>query len=328
MRRREFVTLVGRAIVWPFAADAQQPDRIRRVGVLISSASDDPVAQARVATFVQGLRQLGWTDGRNVRIDTRWVSNNVDNGRKYAAELIALAPDVILAGGGLATTSLLQATRAIPIVFAQIPDPVGAGYVDSLGKPGGNATGFTIMEYSLSGKWLELLKEIAPAVTRVAVLRDPAVAAGAGQFGAIQSAASSAGVEVSPINLRDAGEIEPAVTAFAHSSNGGLIVTSASSTQANAELIVKLAAQHKLPAVYFQRSFVASGGLVSYGSDLLDSFRRAPEYVDRILKGEKPAELPVQAPNRYELAINLKTAKALGLTVSPSLLSRANEVIE
>jgi putative ABC transport system substrate-binding protein len=328
MRRREFVTLVGSAIVWPFAADAQQPDRIRRVGVLISSASDDPVAQARVATFVQGLRQLGWTDGRNVRIDTRWVSNNVDNGRKYAAELIALAPDVILAGGGLATTSLLQATRAIPIVFAQIPDPVGAGYVDSLGKPGGNATGFTIMEYSLSGKWLELLKEIAPAVTRVAVLRDPAVAAGAGQFGAIQSAASSAGVEVSPINLRDAGEIEPAVTAFAHSSNGGLIVTSASSTQANAELIVKLAAQHKLPAVYFQRSFVASGGLVSYGSDLLDSFRRAPEYVDRILKGEKPAELPVQAPNRYELAINLKTAKALGLTVSPSLLSRANEVIE
>jgi len=329
MRRRDFIKVIAGSLAdWPLAVRAQQPDQMRRIGVLISTASDDPVGQARVATFLQGLRQLGWTDGRNMRIDTRWVSNNVDNGRKYAAELIALAPDVILAGGSLATTSLLQATRAVPIVFAQIPDPVGAGYVDSLGKPGGNATGFTIMEYSLSGKWLELLKEIAPAVTRVAVLRDPAVAAGAGQFGAIQSAASSAGVEVSPINLRDAGEIEPAVTAFARSSNGGLIVTATAAARAYPELIVKLAAQHNLPAVYFERSFVASGGLVSYGSDLVDLFRRAAEYVDRILKGEKAADLPVQAPTRYELAINLKTAKALGLTVPPSILSRANEVIE
>ena len=329
MRRRDFIALIGGGTVaWPLAARAQQPDQMRRIGVLISTASDDPVGQARVATFLQGLQQLGWTDGRNMRIDTRWASNNADNGRKYAAELIALAPDVILAGGSLATSSLLQATRAVPIVFALVPDPVGAGYVDSLARPGGNATGFASIDYSMGAKWLELLKEIAPGVTRVAVLRDPAVAAGAGQFGGIQSAASSTGVEVSPINARDAGEIERAVMAFALSSNGGLIVTSTASAQAHTELIVKLAARHKLPAVYFQRSFVTSGGLVSYGSDLVDSFRRAAEYVDRILKGEKPADLPVQAPTRYELVINLKTAKALGITVPPTLLARADDVIE
>jgi putative ABC transport system substrate-binding protein len=329
MRRRDFIKgIVGSAATWPLAARAQQPDPMRRIGVLISTASDDPVGQARVATFLQGLRQLGWTDGRNMRIDTRWASNNADNGRKYAAELIALAPDVILAGGSLATSSLLQETRAVPIVFAVVPDPVGAGYVDSLARPGGNATGFASIDYSMGAKWLELLKEIAPGVTRVAVLRDPAIAAGAGQFGGIQSAASSAGVEVSPINVRDAGEIERAVMAFARSSNGGLIVTSAASAQAHVELIVKLAARHKLPAVYFERSFVTSGGLVSYGTDLVDSFQRAAEYVDRILKGEKPADLPVQAPTRYELVINLKTAKALGITVPQSVVGRADEVIE
>jgi putative tryptophan/tyrosine transport system substrate-binding protein len=263
-----------------------------------------------------------------VRIDTRWIGGNADDGRKYAAELVALAPDVVLAGGSLAVGSLLQATRTVPIVFAQVPDPVGAGFVDSLARPGGNATGFTLFEYSMSGKWLELLKEIAPGVTRAAIIRDPTIAAGPGQFAAIQSAASSVGVEVSPINIRDAGEIERAVTTFARSSNGGLIVTTAIYTQDYVELIVKLSARHKLPAVYYDRSFVAGGGLMSYGIDLVDPFRRAAEYVDRILKGEKPADLPVQAPTKYELVINLKTAKAMGLTVPPSLLARADEVIE
>jgi len=329
MRRRDFIALIGGGTVaWPLAARAQQPDQMRRIGVLISTASDDPVGQARVATFLQGLQQLGWTDGRNMRIDTRWASNNADNGRKYAAELIALAPDVILAGGSLATSSLLQATRAVPIVFALVPDPVGAGYVDSLARPGGNATGFASIDYSMGAKWLELLKEIAPGVTRVAVLRDSTVPTGIGQFGAIQSVAPSVGVELRPVDARDLGEIERAITAFAGAPNGGLIVTQSGFTILHRKLIITLAAQHRLPAIYAYSSHVADGGLISYGPDSMDAYRRAAGYVDRILRGEKPADLPVQAPTKYELAINLKTAKALGITVPPTLLARADEVIE
>ena len=329
MRRREFITLLGSAAAaWPLAAHAQQAERVRRVGVLMGQAADDPQGKARVAAFLQGLQQLGWTDGRNVRIDIRWTRGNPDEIRKYAAELVALAPDVILGSGSPAVGPLLQTTRTVPIVFAAVIDPVGAGFVDSLARPGGNATGFTNFEYSTSGKWLELLKEVAPRVTRTAVLWDPGIAAGIGQLGAIQTVASSLGVEVSPINVRDATEIERAVAAFARSPNGGLIVTGSGLAFVYRDLLVKLAAQHKLPAVYFERYFVAGGGLISYGVDLVDQFRRSAAYVDRILKGEKPSELPVQAPTKYELVINLKIAKALGLTVPPSLLARADEVIE
>ena len=317
-----------RRLAWPLAARAQQPERMRRIGVLMSLAADDPEAQARIAAFLQGLQQLGWTDGRNVRIDTRWGAGDADDIRKYAAELVALAPDVILATGAAAVGPLLQATRTVPIVFVNVADPVGAGFVDSLARPGGNATGFILFEYGMSAKWLELLKQIAPGVTRAAVIRDPAIAAGIGQFGAIQSVAPSVGVEVSPVNVRDAGEIERAVTAFARSSNGGLIVTGSALAVVHRDLIITLAARHKLPAVYFQRFFVTGGGLISYGPDIIDQYRRAAGYVDRILKGEKPADLPVQAPTKYELVINLKTAKALGLDVPPSLLARADEVIE
>jgi putative tryptophan/tyrosine transport system substrate-binding protein len=295
---------------------------------VLAGIADDAEGQARLAAFLQGLQQLGWTDGRNVRIDTRWAVGDADRGRKYAAELVALAPDVILAAGTAAVGPLLQATRTVPIVFVIVLDPVGAGFVDSLARPGGNATGFINFEYSIGAKWLELLKEIAPGVTRAAVLRDPAITAGIGQFGAIQSVAPSLGVEVSPVNVRDAGEIERAVAAFARSSNGGLIVTGSALAVVHRDLIITLAARHKLPAVYFLRTFVADGGLISYGPDYLDQFRRAASYVDRILKGEKPADLPVQAPNKYELVINLKTAKVLGLTVPPTLLTRADEVIE
>ena len=329
MRRREFITLVGGAVTaWPLAARAQQADRVRRIGMLMSTAADDPDGQARIAAFLDGLQQLGWTDGRNVKIDYRWPAGDADKSRKYAAELVALAPDIILAFGSANMTSLLPATRTVPIVFVAVPDPVGAGYVDSLSRPGGNATGFMTFEYSMGGKWLEVLKEIAPGVTRVAVLRDPAITSGIGQWGAIQSAAPSLGVEVNPINVSDAGDIERAVTAFARSSNGGLIVTASGLTIAHRDLINTLAARHKLPAVYFERLFVAAGGLISYGSVVVDQSRRAASYVDRILKGEKPADLPVQAPTKFELVINLKTAKALGLTVPPSLLARADEVIE
>ena len=271
---------------------------------------------------------MGWTDGRNVRIDIRWGAGDADRIRKYAAELVALAPDVILATGSAAVGPLLQATRTVPIVFVHVADPVGAGFVESLARPGGNATGFTTFEYGMSGKWLELLKEIAPGVTRAAVLRDPAIAAGIGQFGAIQSVAPSLGVEVSPVDVRDAGEIERAVAAFARAPNGGLIVTASALAIVHRDLIITLAARHKLPAVYFARYFVTGGGLISYGPDLVDQYRRAAGYVDRILKGEKPADLPVQAPTKYELVINLKTAKALGLDVPPTLLARADEVIE
>ena len=330
MRRREFITLFGvAALAGPRAARAQQADRVRRVGVLMSRAAGDPEEQARFAAFLEGLQKLGWTDGRNVRIDYRWAAADADRSRTYAAELVALAPDVIVASGSTGVAGLLQTTRTVPIVFVNVIDPVGAGYVARLARPGGNATGFTAFEYSLSGKWLELLKEIAPNLTRIAILRDPALAAGIGQFAAIQAMApSSLGVELSPIDVRDGGEIERDVATFARESNGGLIVTGSSSAAVHRELIVMLAARHRLPAVYPFRYFVTSGGLISYGPDPIDVFRRAAGYVDRILKGEKAADLPVQAPTTYELAINLKTAKALGLTLPPSLLARADEVIE
>jgi putative ABC transport system substrate-binding protein len=330
MRRRKFIALVGAAAAtWPLAVRAQQPNRMRLIGVLMGSAADDPELQTRIAAFAQGLAQLGWADGRNVRIDTRWATTNADDIRRQAAELAALAPDVILAATGTATVApLLQATRTVPIVFVVVIDPVGAGFVASLARPGGNATGFLMFEYGLSAKWLELLKQIAPGVTRVAVLRDPAIASGIGQFGAIQSAAPSLGLEASPVNVRDVGEIERDIAAFARSSNGGVIVTASALATRHRDLIVRLAARHRLPAIYASRYFVTDGGLISYGPDLLDQYRRAAGYVDRILKGEKPADLPVQAPTKYEFVINLKTAKALGLEVPPNLLARADEVIE
>jgi len=323
------MSLLGGAVAaWPLAARVQQPERMRRVGVLMPNAADDPEYQARMAAFLHGLAQLGWIDGRNVRIDTRWGVADADRIRKYAAELVALAPDVILAHSSGALAPLLQASRTVPIVFTNVADPVGAGYVDSLARPGGNATGFLVFEYSIAAKWLELLKEIAPRVTRAAVLRESAVAAGPAQFSVIQAAAPSLGMEVRPVDMRDAGEIERALTAFAQGSNGGLIVTGGPGALFHRTLIVALAARHRLPAVYFGRNYVTDGGLIAYGPDLIDQSRRAAGYVDRILKGEKPGDLPVQAPTRYQLVIDLKTAKALGLTVPDSLLARADEVIE
>jgi putative tryptophan/tyrosine transport system substrate-binding protein len=327
LNRREFVTLISGAAAWPLAARAQQPERMRRIGVLSSLAADDQDNNVRLAAFQQRLQQLGWTDGHNVRIDYRFAGANPENYRKYAAELVALAPDVILAPGG-SLAHMLQATRTVAIVFAFAADPVGSGLVESLSRPGGNATGFLLFEYDLSAKWLELLKEIVPGVTRAAVLRDPTAITGIGQFAVIQSVARSLGVEVSPLNLRDAGETERAVTAFARSSNGGLIVPASALASVQRNLIIELAARHRLPAVYFERLFVASGGLISYGADFTDQYRRAAGYVDRILKGEKPADLPVQAPTKYELVINLKTAKVLGIEVPATLLARADEVIE
>jgi len=329
MRRREFITLLGGAAAsWPLAARAQQPERMRRIGVLTNLVADDPEAQARVGAFLQGLQELGWAVGRNMRIEYRWGAGDADRTRGYAAELVALAPDVILTSGASALAPLLQATRSVPVVFAQVPDPVGAGFVNSLARPGGNTTGFITYEYGLSGKWLELLTQIAPSVTRAAVIRDPAVSAGTGQWGAIQAVAPSVRVLVSPVNVRDAGEIERDVAAFARDSNSGLIVTSSPSAGLHRDLIVMLAARHRLPAVYYQRGFVTGGGLISYGPDFIDQYRRAAAYVDRILKGEKPADLPVQAPTKYELVINLKTAKAMGFTFPPAVLASADEVIE
>ena len=330
MQRRNFIRLLGgAAVAWPLAARAQQSDRVRRIGVLVAATADDGDYQARIAAFQQGLQQLGWSDGRNVHIDTRWATTKPDDIRRHAAELAALAPDVILAGTGTATVApLLQATRTVPIVFAVVIDPVGAGFVDSLARPGGNATGFTVFEYGMSGKWLELLKQIAPAVTRAAVFRDPTIASGIWQFAAVQAVAPSLGVDLSAVDVRDAGEIERAVTAFARSSNDGLIVTASALATRHRDLIIALAARLRLPAVYPYRFFVTIGGLISYGPDFVDQYRQAAGYVDRILKGEKPAELPVQAATKYELAINLKTAKALGLTVPPAVLARAGEVIE
>jgi putative ABC transport system substrate-binding protein len=329
MRRREFMTLLGGAAAgWPIAARAQHAERVRRIGVLTPFAADDPEAQARVAAFVHGLQQLGWVDGRNLRIDIRSGAGDAERIRRDAAELVALAPDAILAAGGATVGPLLQATRIVPIVFTLTPDPVGAGFVDSLARPGGNATGFTNFEYGIGVKWLELLKEIAPRVTRAAVLRDPAIPAGIGQFGAIQAVAPAFGIELRPVDVRDAGEIERAVAAFARSSNDGLIVTSNALALLHRNLIITLAARHRLPVVYPFRVFVIAGGLVSYGPDTIDPHRRAASYVDRILKGEKPADLPVQAPTKFELAVNLKTAKSLGLDIPSTLLARADEVIE
>jgi putative ABC transport system substrate-binding protein len=329
VRRREFIKVIAGSAAWPLAAHAQQPERVRRIGVLVALSANDPEAQARVAAFLQGLQELGWSDGRNVIVDIRWSTANNADVRKYAAELVALAPDVILAEGSPAVALLVQITRTVPIVFANVVDPVGAGYVDSLARPGGNITGFASFDYSISGKWLQLLKEIAPGVTRVAIFRDPSIAAGPGQFGVIQAVAPSLGVELRPLDVRDEGEIERALALFAQSSNSGLIVTASAQAISHRDLIIALAARHRLPAVYTNRSWAAAGGLISYGPDLLDPFRRAAAgYVDRILKGEKPADMPVQAPTKYELVINLKTAKALGLTIPPSVLARADEVIE
>jgi ABC-type uncharacterized transport system substrate-binding protein len=329
MKRRQFITFLGgAAAAWPIAVLAQQPERMRRVGVLMNSAADDLVGQTRIAAFLQGLQQLGWSVGRNVQIDARWAAGDADRIRRYAAELAALAPDVIVATGSATVGPLQRASRAVPIVFVSTIDPVGGGFVESLARPGTNATGFTASEYGMSGKWLELLKQTAPRVTRVGVIRDPEIASGAGQFGAIQSVAPTLGVELRALGVRDAGEIERAITAFARSSNDGLIVTPSALTLVHRAVIIALAARHRLPAIYSDRHFVAAGGLVSYGPDRVDQYRQAASYVDRILKGEKPADLPVQAPTKYELVLNLKTAKAIGLEVPPMLLARADEVIE
>ena len=349
LRRREFITLLGgAAAVWPIVARAQQAERMRRIGVLMNTTAS-PEQQTNFTAFQQALQQLGWNAGRNVQIEIRWAEGDPREIRKHAGGLVALAPDVIVATGNAGMAPLLQATRTIPIVFNNIADPVGGGFVKSMARPGGNATGFISFEYGIGGKWLELLKQIAPGVTRVAVLRDPAISSGTGQFGAIQAVAPSLGVEVSPVNMRDTGEIERAVASFARSPNGGLIVTAGAAAALHRNLIIALAARHKLPAVYSERSFVAAGGLISYGPDyidqyrrafvdagglisygydVLDQYRRSAGYVDRILKGEKPADLPVQAPTKYELVINLNTAKALGLEVPAMLLARADEVIE
>jgi len=329
MNRRAFIlALGGAAAAWPLAARAQQSERMRHIGALMNVAADDPVGQARIAAFLQGLQEWGWTVGRNVQIDYRWTAGNADRTRGYAAELATLAPDVILTTGSAGLGPLQQVTRTVPIVFVTAVDPVGAGFVASLARPGGNTTGFLAFEYGISGKWLELLKEIAPSVTRAAVIRDPAIAAGAGQLGAIQSVAPSFGVELSPLNVRDATEIERDVAAFARVPNGGLIVTPSALTLNHAVHIIALAARHRLPAVYTDRHWVTAGGLISYGPDRVDQYRRAAGYVDRIFRGEKPAELPVQAPTKYDLVINMKTTKALGISVPSSLLARADEVIE
>jgi putative tryptophan/tyrosine transport system substrate-binding protein len=326
--RRKLLVALGGAAAWPLAARAQQGERMRRVGVLMNLAADDPEAPARVAALAQGLGELGWTVGRNVMIDYRWAAGDVERNRKYAAELVALAPQVIVANSSQAVAALLQATRTVPIVFVGLPDPVGAGFVKSLARPGGNITGFLAFEFGMSAKRLELLKEISPQTTRVALIRDPTIAAGTGQFGAIQTAAPSVGVELSAIDVRDAGEIEDAVTTFARSPNGGLIVTGGALANLHRDVIIKVAARYRLPAVYAFRHFVTSGGLISYGSDIVSQFRSAAGYVDRILKGEKPADLPVQAPTKYETILNLKTAKAIGIEIPDKLLTLADEVIE
>jgi putative ABC transport system substrate-binding protein len=328
MRRRTVIGLLGGvAATWPLAVPAQQGERMRRIGVLISLAVGDTEGRVRLAAFEQRLRELGWTDGRNVRLEYRWASEP-NAGRRMAAELVALAPDVVFAAGGASVTPLLAATRIVPIVFANVPDPVGSAFVESLARPGGNATGFMQFEYSLSAKWAELLKQIAPGLTRMAVIRDASLAFGIGQFAVIQSVAPSLGVEAIPINLRESAEIERSVAAFARKPNGGLIVTASALATVHRDLIVALAARHKLPAIYFLRFFVPAGGLLSYGPNLIEQYRGAAEYVDRILKGEKPADLPVQAPTKYELVVNLKTAAELGLTIPESVLLRATEVIE
>ena len=329
MRRRAFITLIGgAAVAWPLAARAQQGERMRRIGVLLNLGSDDQEGQTRNAAFLQALQELGWTVGRNVRIDYRWGAGNAELYRKHAADLVALAPDIILTNGNSTIGPVLQTTRTVPIVFVNVTDPVAGGFVESLARPGGNATGFASAEYGMAGKWLELLKQIAPHVKHAAVIRNPRVASGSGQFGAIQAVAPFLGMETNPIDARDAGDIERGITSLAGSSNAGLIVTANGATLVHRDLIIRLAAKFKLPAVYWQRVFATSGGLMSYGDDANDQYRRAADYVDRILKGEKPADLPVQAPTKFELVVNLKTAKALGLTIPDTLLATADEVIE
>jgi putative ABC transport system substrate-binding protein len=329
VKRREFITLVGGTMVgWPLAVRAQQPSQMRRIGMLTGFTSDDPGGQARLTAFAQGLQQLGWTVGRNVRIETRWGAGDAERYRRYAAELVALAPDVILVAGGSVLAAVQNATRTVPIVFVSVTDPVGAGQVGSLARPGGNTTGFTLLEYGTSGKWLELLKEIAPGVTRAAVIQDSSIASGTGQLAAIQTVAPPFGVQLTPVDVRDASGLEHSIATFTRGSNCGLIVTISPLALRHRELIIALAARHRLPAVYPWRVFVADGGLISYGPDDIDQYRRAASYVDRILKGEKPTDLPVQLPTRFELAVNLKTATALGLTIPPTLLARADEVIE
>jgi putative ABC transport system substrate-binding protein len=329
MRRREFITVIGGGGAgWPLVALAQQPTQMKRVGVILPFAAAHPDGQARIAAFQQALAGFGWIESINLRTEIRWSGGNADDIRQNALELIAHAPDVILADGSPSVAALLQATRAIPIVFALVVDPVGSGYVKSLARPGGNVTGFMQFEYSLSGKWLGLLKEFAPYVTRAAVLRDAASPGGIGQFAVIQAAAPTLGVDVSPVNVREASEIENGVAEFARSANGGLIVTASASSVVHRELIIGLAAKHKLPAIYFQPQFATEGGLISYGSDPVEQYRRAANYVDRVLKGDKPSDLPVQAPTTYQLAINLRAARELGLGVPPTLLARADQVIE
>jgi putative ABC transport system substrate-binding protein len=327
MRRREFI-LGGAATAWSITARAQQDERVKRIGVLLPAAADDPAFQIWLAAFLQALAQLGWTIGRNMRLDIHWATPNAAKIRQNAAELAAKAPDVILTAGTSTTGPMLQATRTVPIVFATVVDPVGAGFIDNLARPGGNATGFLVFEYSLGAKWLELLKQIAPNVTRVAVLRDAAIPSGTGQFGAIQAVAPSLKVDVVPVNMREAADLERTIAAFARSPNGGLILTGSSLSVLHRDLIIALAARYKLPAIYYERFYAAGGGLISYGSDRIELYRLAAGYVDRILKGEKPADLPVQAPTKFELVVNLKTAKALGIAVPPALLAQAREVIE
>jgi ABC-type uncharacterized transport system substrate-binding protein len=328
VKRREFITLLGGAASWPLAARAQQAERVRRIGVLNSLAADDPQSQRRMTAFVQGLQQFGWTDGRNVTIETRWGAGDSERLRRYAAELVALAPDVILAVTVSSMVPLQQATRTVRIVFVQVTDAVGAGFVESLSRPGGNATGFSLSEYGFSAKWLELLKQIAPRMTRAGVLRDPSNPSGIGLLAAIQGAAPALDVEVSPLGVRDVGEIERVIAAFAQRPNGALTLVPTALTVINRQLIINLAARHRLPAMYPYRYFVEAGGLMCYGADEIDQYRLAAGYVNRILKGEKPADLPVQAPTKFELLINLRTAKTLGLDVPPTLLARADEVIE
>src|SRR5262252_6730428 len=326
-RRKFLATLLGGAGVWPLAARAQQGERVRRIGVLLSTHEGDPARRAQLTAFVQRLTELGWADGRNVHLEVRWTAGSVDAARKYAAELLALAPDVIVSDTSFNVAAVQQATRTVPIVFGGVIDPVGGGLVDSLARPGGNTTGFTAFEYAIGAKWLELLKEVAPHITRAAVLRDPTIAAGIGQFAAIQATAPF-GIELSAVGLHDAATIEPAVAALARDANGGLVMTASPFGGNHPDVITTLAARYKLPAVYPFRYFIDAGGLMSYGSDLVSQFRSAAQYVDRILKGEKPADLPVQTPTKYQLVINLKTAKALGLDVPATVLARADEVIE
>jgi putative tryptophan/tyrosine transport system substrate-binding protein len=325
--RRKFLATLGGVAAWPLAARAQQGERMRRVAVLMPTDPNNPDAQARLAAFLQELQQFGWAVGRNVRIDLRWAAGSVERNRQYAAELVALAPDVILATGS-GVPALKEATRTVPIVFTIVPDPVGLGFVDSLARPRGNITGFLSFEYGISGKWLEILKQVSTSITRAAVIRDPAIAVGVGQFAGVASVGPALGVEIVAVNVSDPGEIENVLSAFGRLPNGGMVVTGSASALMHRDLIVKLAAQHRIPAIYYERSFVTAGGLISYGSDFVDQYRRAAGYVDRIFKGEKPADLPVQAPTKYELVINLKTAKALGLEVPATLLARADEVIE